>query len=396
MTVTERFLKYVSYETTAGEEKEKSCSDEKMLRLSDELLQELFALHPESIAINRYGVIDCKFSGDEKKKRVAFLAHVDTSPQASGKDIQPKIVRYEGEKIVLKDGKVLSEEAFPHLKNALGHDIIVTSGETLLGGDDKAGIAIIMTALKDVLSEEGHRPLEIIFTTDEEIGADAKHVSMELVESEYGYTIDGGDDRFVSIESFTARSMDVMVDGKSIHPGSAKDKMVHATNLLVDFHTSLPRYLRAEHTEKKEPFYHLCSLSGTEEKAKAEYIIRSFDEDEIQKLSDLALFTAARMNELVGYEAIHVSIKEQYHNMKTVLDKYPAIQEEIKRVYGKLGRKYEYEAIRGGTTGSQLSFMGLPCPNLGTGDYNCHGPYEYVDIQEMEEMVLVVKELMRG
>lgn len=396
MTVTERFLKYVSYETTAGEEKEDRCSDERMLALTDELLRELFALHPSSISVNRYGVIDCKFDGDPEKKRVAFLAHVDTSPQASGKDVQARIVRYEGTPIVLKDGKVLSEEAFPHLKNALHHEIIVTSGETLLGGDDKAGIAIIMTALKDVLSEKGHRPLEIIFTTDEEIGADAKHVSMELVESEYGYTIDGGDNRYVSIESFTARSMDVEVEGKSIHPGSAKDKMVHATNLLLDFHLALPRYLRAEHTAEKEPFFHLCSLQGTEEKAKAEYIIRSFDEDEIERLSDLARFTARRMNELAGYEAIRVNITEQYHNMKTVLDKYPQIQEEIKRVYDKLGRKYSYEAIRGGTTGSQLSFMGLPCPNLGTGDYNCHGPYEYVDIQEMEGMVDIVKELMRG
>lgn len=396
MNVVERFLKYVSYETTAGEEKEDRCSDEKMLRLSDALLQELFSLSPTSISINRYGVIDAKFAGDGEKTMVAFLAHVDTSPQASGKDVRAKIVRYEGKSIVLEDGKVLSEESFPHLRNALGHEIVVTDGRTLLGGDDKAGIAIIMTALKAVLSEDGHRPLEILFTTDEEIGADAEHVSMEIVESKYGYTVDGGDSRYVSIESFTARSLVVEVEGKSIHPGSAKDKMVHAANVLMDFHNALPSYLRAEHTSGKEPFYHLCSVEGTEERAKADYIIRSFDEAEIEKLSELARFTARRLNEILGYEAVHVTIKEQYHNMKAVLDRYPEIQEEIARVYGKLGRDYEYEAIRGGTTGSQLSFRGLPCPNIGTGDYNCHGPYEYVDVSEMEGMVEVVKELMRG
>lgn len=288
-----------------------------------------------------------------------------------------------------------SEKEFPFLKNALGHDIVVTDGTTLLGGDYKAGI-VIMTALDDALKEKDHRPIEILFTTDEEIGADAEHISMECVKSSYGYTVDGGDAALVAIESFTAYSMEVLVHGKSIHPGSAKDKMAHAASTLIDFHQALPRYLRAEHTADKEPFYHLCTISGTEEEAKGEYIIRSFDEEEMKKLIELAQFTAKRMNELLGYEAIVLNIKEQYHNMKTVLDKLPEIQEEMEKVYKKLGLPYAYEAIRGGTTGSQLSFKGLPCPNLGTGDYNCHGPYEYVDVQEMETMVKVVKELMVG
>ena len=396
MNVVERFLKYVSYETTAGEEKEDRCSDDKMLLLADYLLQELNKRNPDVLSINRFGVIDCQFKGDERKKGVAFLSHMDTSNQASGKDVHPTLLRYEGKDIVLKDGKVLSEKEFPFLKNALGHDIIVTDGTTLLGGDDKAGIAIIMTALDDALKEKDHRPIEILFTTDEEIGADAKHISMECVKSSYGYTVDGGDAALIAIESFTAYSMEVIVHGKSIHPGSAKDKMVHAASTLIDFHQALPRYLRAEHTADKEPFYHLCTISGTEEEAKGEYIIRSFDEEEMKKLIELAQFTAKRMNELLGYEAIVLNIKEQYHNMKTVLDKLPEIQEEMEKVYKKLGLPYAYEAIRGGTTGSQLSFKGLPCPNLGTGDYNCHGPYEYVDVQEMETMVKVVKELMVG
>lgn len=396
MTVLDRFLNYVSFETTAGEEKPDRCSDEKMLLLADSLMQELFRLHPDSISINRFGVIDCHFKGDENKKAVAFLAHMDTSPQASGKNVRARVVKYEGQDIVLSEGRVLSEKEFPHLRNAVGHPIVVTDGTTLLGGDDKAGIAIIMTALTDILKKEGHRPIEVIFTTDEEIGADAEHVSMELCSSEYGYTVDGGDYRLIAIESFTAYAMDVHVIGKSIHPGSAKNKLVNASEVLMRFHEALPHALRPEHTEGKEPFYHLCSVRGSEDSAAGEYIIRSFSEDQMKSLIELARFTARRINEELGYPAISLKIREQYHNMKNVLDKYPAIQKEMESVYEKLGIDYEYEAIRGGTTGSQLSFKGLPCPNIGTGDYNCHGQYEYVDVFEMERMVDVVRELMIG
>ena len=396
MTVLDRFLKYVSYETTAGEEKKESCSNEKMLLLADALMEELFKLHPDEIGINRFGVIDAKFYGDESKKKVAFLAHMDTSPQASGKDVKARVVCYEGKDIPLSEGRVLSQKEFPHLQNALGHDIIVTDGTTLLGGDDKAGIAIIMTALTDVLKEKNHRPLEIIFTTDEEIGADAEHVSMEVVDSQYGYTVDGGDYKLIAIESFTAYAMNVHVSGRSIHPGSAKDKLVNASEVLMRFHESLPHVLRPEETCDKEPFYHLCSLSGTEDKAFGEYIVRSFDEEEMKSLLALARLTAKRINEKLGYESIVLEIREQYHNMKNVLDKYPEIGKEMEDTYRKLGIDYAYEAIRGGTTGSQLSFKGLPCPNLGTGDYNCHGQYEYVDLYEMERMVEVVRELMIG
>ncbi len=396
MTVLERFLKYVSYETTALEEKPTSCSNDKMFVLANELLRELFELEPDEISINRFGVIDAKFSGDNTKEKVAFLAHMDTSNQASGKDVKPQIVEYDGKDVKLGDSLVLSASDFPTLNHSIGHKIITTDGTTLLGGDDKAGIAIIMTALKEVLKDNNHRPLEIIFTTDEEIGADAEHVSMEIVDSKYGYTIDGGDYRLISIESFTAYSMKVKVKGKSIHPGSAKNKLVNASTTLFKFAEALPAFLRPEDTEGKEPFYHLCDIKGNEDEAEADFIIRSFSEDEIQYLIKLAQFTAKRMKEKLGYEAISLDIKAQYHNMKQVLDKYPQIQEEMETVYKKLHIAYEYEAIRGGTTGSQLSFKGLPCPNLGTGDYNCHGKYEYVDLFEMEEMVKVVMELMKA
>lgn len=397
MTLKDRFLHYVSFETTALEEKEDCCSNPLILELTKEMMKELQALSPDEISVNRYGVIDAKFYGDKEKPAVAFLAHMDTSSAASGKNVKPRTVLYEGQDIELQPGMVLSQKEFPMLEASLGHEIIVTDGNTLLGGDDKAGIAIIMTALSEILaSKSNHRTLEIIFTTDEEIGADAEHISMENVIAKHGYTIDGGDYRYVSIESFTAYSMKVDVKGKSIHPGSAYHKMVNASNVLMEFHQSLPHALRPETTKDKEPFYHLCEMAGSEDHAFGDYIIRSFDEKEIQQMIALARHTAEEINEKLGFEAITLTIKEQYHNMKTILDQYPEIQKEFEGVYQKLGMECRYEAVRGGTTGSQLSFMGLPTPNLGTGDYNMHGRYEYVDLYQMEKMVDVVKELMKA
>lgn len=395
MTVLDRFLNYVSYETTAKEEKDDACSNPLMLKLADELMKELKALNPDEISINQFGVIDCKFYGDKSKPAVAFLAHMDTSNACSGKDVKPRIVDFDGKDVELQPGMKLTMDEFPLLKESIGHKIIVTDGNTLLGGDDKAGIAIIMTALNEILAgKKNHRTLEIIFTTDEEIGADAKHVSMDKVIASYGYTIDGGDYRYVSIESFTAYSMLVDVKGKSIHPGSAYHKLVNASNALIHFHESLPKYLRPEETKGREPFYHLCEIKGSEDHAVGDYIIRSFDENQMKEMIELAKLTAKRINEEIGYEALTLTFKEQYHNMKLVLDKHPEIQKEFEGVYQKLGLPCLYEAVRGGTTGSQLSFMGLPTPNLGTGDYNMHGRYEYVDLFQMEKMVEVVKELM--
>ncbi len=391
MSVLERFLEYVSYETTAGEEKEDSCSNPLMLNLADLLIRQLMQYSPSSISVNRYGIIDAKFDGEGES--VAFLAHMDTSDQASGKDVKARVVEYQGGDIKLSDERVLSEEEYPSLTHSIGHRLVVTDGNTLLGGDDKAGITIIMEALNHVLKGK-HKPLEIIFTTDEEIGADAEHVSMYLTSSKHGYTVDGGDYRFASIESFTAYAMKVEVDGISIHPGSGKDKLVNASNVLIEFQNSLPEYLRPEHTADREPFYHLCEFVGKEDHATGDYIIRAFDGDTADKMIDLAKLTARRINDRLGYEAIHLVFKESYRNMAEVLKDRPEITEELENAYRKANLPFSYEAIRGGTTGSQLSFKGMPCPNIGTGDYNCHGRYEYVDLDEAEKMVEVVINLM--
>ena len=395
MSVLDKFLKYVSFETTALEGSDTAASNPLIYHLAQEMLLELQALNPDEISINRFGVVDAKFYGDPSLPPIALLAHMDTSGACSGKDVKARIVKYDGTPVKLQEGMYLSEKEFPFLKESLGHEIIVTDGNTLLGGDDKAGMAIIMEALEDIIKNNvNHRTLEIIFTTDEEIGLDAKHISREIVTSEYGYTIDGGDYRFVSIESFSAYSMEVEVKGRSIHPGYSKDKMVNASNVLIRFHQALPEFLRPEHTDQKEPFYHLCNIQSCEDHAKGDYIIRSFEDAQALQLIELAKLTARRINDDIGYEAITLHFENQYHNMKVELDKHPEIQKEYEGVYAKLGIPCMYEAIRGGTTGSQLSFMGLPTPNLGTGDYNMHGRYEYVDLDQMKVMVSVVRELM--
>ena len=390
------FKNYVSIETTATEEKENCCSNSKILDLSYLLFKELQELKPDEISINKFGIIDAKFNSTSKKDWVCLLAHMDTSNQSSGKNVKVVIEKYLGKDIKLNKDKFLSEKEFPALKRSLNHTIVHTDGTTLLGSDDKSGIAIIMKALMEIKeSKQKHRPIEIIFTTDEEIGCDAEHISMELIKSKYGYTVDGGDYEFVSIETFSAYEMIVKIEGKSIHPGSAKNKMVNAARLLFDFDSKLDPKMRPELTEGKEAFYHLIWQEGEVEKAEAYYILRSFDEKEMEMMINNAKKAADEINKKLKYDAIKLTFKREYKNMKEVLDKYPEIQKEIEKVYKEEGLDLKYEATRGGTTGSHLSFKGLPCPNLGTGGYNFHGVYEYLDLDQALKMVKVIKRIIR-
>lgn len=396
MGFIEKFTKYVKYETTSTEPKENCCSNSLMLALSFELLDELQKFKPDEISINKYGVVDAKFNGSNKKDPICLLAHVDTSNQVSGKNVTPIIEKkYDGKDIKLKNKKVLSPSLFPTLKKSIGHTLIHSDGTTLLGSDDKTGIAIIMQALEEIKKEnKEHRSIEIIFTTDEEIGVDAEHISREIVTAKYGYTIDGGDIDYVSIETFSAYAAKVKVEGKSIHPGEAKGKMVNASNVFISFHNLLPEKARPENSWKKEPFYHLLGLNGKEEELTASYIIRSFDENEIKEMVQTMKDNAKKINDKLKYEAIKISFTRQYKNMIEVLNKYPQIQKEMETVYKSVNKKIKYEAIRGGTTGSRLSFMGIPCPNLGTGGYNFHGVYEYLDVDQALQMIQILKKII--
>ena len=395
MGFIEKFKSYVKYETTSTEPKENCCSNAIMLDLAYHLFSELQKLKPYEISINKFGVVDAKLAGSDKKEPICLLAHIDTSNQVSGKNVKPIVEKYLGKTIKLKNNKVLSEKDFPYLKKSKNHTIVHSDGTTLLGSDDKSGIAIILQAIEEIKKEKKeHREIEIIFTTDEEIGVDAEHISREIVNAKYGYTLDGGDIDYASIETFSAYGVKVEVEGKSIHPGEAKDKMVNASNVFIAFHNLLPEKLRPENTWKKEPFYHLLGMKGHEEHLEASYIVRSFNEQEIKDMIELMKENAKRVNSKLGYNALNLVIKRQYKNMKAVLDKHPQIQREIEEAYKKCGRRVKYEAVRGGTTGSRLSYMGIPCPNLGTGGYNFHGVYEYLDIDQALEMIKILKTII--
>lgn len=396
MSIEDKFLKYVSFETTSSEKvKEERASTETQYALSEELKKELLALGAEGVYVNKFGTVYGYFPGTLKKDPIMLNAHIDTSPSASGKDIKPRIIqKYDGKDIQLSKDTVMAVKDFPSLKEQKGDELIVTDGTTLLGGDDKAGIAIIMEMIDGfVTSKKPHGPIEAVFSTDEEVGMGADHIDSDKLKSKFGYTIDGGDIRYINIENFNAASMKVTVTGRSIHPGSAKDKMINAVNVAMEFHEDLPRFMRPEDTENREGFYHILGIQGNEEKTEMEYIIRDHDLNRLHDKMDYAKLDARRINDRFGQEVVHLDIVETYKNMRQELDKKPEAVNLITNIYKDLGLEYHFEPIRGGTDGATLTNRGFPCPNLPTGGFNCHGRFEYVDVTQMKKMVEVVTKL---
>jgi tripeptide aminopeptidase len=398
MTVTERFLKYVGYETTSSENiKEDRASTESQYALEEELKKELLDLGCKDVYMNKFGTVHGFLEGNEEEP-IFLNAHVDTSPSASDKDVKPRIIKdYDGKDITLSKGIVMSVSDFPTLKEQKGDDLIVTDGKTLLGGDDKAGIAIIMDVVEK-LSKKGkaHRPIEVAFSTDEEVGVGASHIDIDKVKSKFGYTVDGGDIRYISFENFNASSMKVTIAGKSIHPGSAKDKMINAVNVAIEFHDALPRFMRPEDTEMREGFFHLCGIEGTEEKCEMSYIIRDHDEKKLQWMIDYANLAARRINDRFGEPVVQLTIKHSYDNMRPIIEKHMDIIKRLTDIYEEMKIPYDFEPVRGGTDGAELTTnSNFPCPNLGTGGFNCHGRFEYVDIKQMEKMADIVIRLFK-
>lgn len=395
MNVVERFLKYVSYPTSSGPDREGRASTDGQYVLAEELMKELLELGVTDVRMNQYGIVSGIFKGT-LEPTIALLAHMDTSPSASGENIKPRIIEnYDGSDIELAKGITMRTEEFTTLKKQVGDDLIVTDGTTLLGGDDKAGIAIIMDALQRLRdSKEPHHTIEVIFTTDEEIGTGVHHVDSAALRAEYGYTVDGGSSHFINKANFNAANMEVAVRGRSVHPGSAKHKMINAIEIAIEFDRSLPAFERPEYTEQREGFFHLNEIRGNEELTQMSYIIRDFDEVLLKHRKWLIGQTAGEINRRLGYEAITYKIDDVYQNMEPILEKTPAVVDRIMAAYEALNIPYQFEDIRGGTDGSQLTYRNLPCPNLGTGDYNCHGRFEYVDINEMKQMVDVVCKMM--
>lgn len=397
MGFKERFLNYVKFDTTSSEEYENRPSNANEYELAKQLKYELEQLGVENIRINEFATIYGYLPGDPSRDSIYLIAHLDTSDQASGKNVKARSVIYDGQPIELSKGIYLSEDEFDSLKEKVGHELIVTDGTTLLGGDDKAGIAIIMSILEylHLNPEVKHCPIEVIFNSDEEIGIGASHITTSLIQSKYGYTVDGGALKYINVENFNAASLDVKIKGRSIHPGDAKDKMINSINVGYEFHSALPAYLRPEHTEGRVGFYHLCNISGNEEFTEMNYIVREHSRTKLNNMLEIARLAANRINEKYHKDIIELDIKNQYNNMKDIIDKNKDITARIENAYKTLGIHYEFEPIRGGTDGAQLTFMGFPTPNIATGDYNCHGRFEYVDVEESETVIKILLEMVK-
>lgn len=392
--IVDRFLRYISIDTKSDETSETVPSTSIQFNLAKELFQELTEMGLKDVSLDEkcYLMATLPANTDESRPTIGFIAHLDTAPDMDGaKD--PKIVDYKGGDITLceKDNIVLSSALFPELEQYKGQEIIVTNGHTLLGADDKAGVASIMQAIKYIVDhpEIKHGTIKVGFTPDEEIGRGADFFDVEKFGADFAYTIDGGQIGELEFENFNAAGAKVFFKGRNVHPGYAKDKMVNAMILAMEYNSFLPA-ARPENTEGYEGFYHLVNMSGTVEEAQLTYILRDHDREafELKKRSIQA--TAERLNELYGAGTVTVDIKDQYYNMREIVEPKMYIVDHAAKAMQSVGVTPDIKPIRGGTDGSRLSFMGLPCPNVFAGGHNFHGRYEYLPIPSLVKAMEVI------
>ena len=400
MSVLERFLKYVSYGTNSDEDSASCPSSDSQLVLGRELARELRELGVEGAHLDEYGYVYGFIpatEGHENDPTVGFIAHMDTSPAVRGDGIRPHIVHYNGGDIQLNDTAVLSPKEYPALNGHIGDMLVVTDGTTLLGADDKAGIAEIFTACEYLAEhpEISHGAISVCITPDEEIGRGADRFDLEKFGADWAYTVDGGELGEIEYECFNAASADITVHGLNIHPGDAKNKMKNAALLATEFASLLPPAETPAHTEGYEGFFHLCSVSGDETEAKLKYIVRDHDRDKFENRKRLLRDTAAYLNGVYGEGTFEVSLRDSYYNMKEKILPHMFIVENAREAMRRCGVTPRDKAIRGGTDGARLSYEGLPCPNLSTGGANYHSVHEYVSVSAMETMVRVIVELMQ-
>ena len=393
-----RFLRYVKVDTQSNDTSSSTPSANKELNLSRLLLQELKEMGIDG-EIDEYGRLYAHVDGEKGLDRIGLNSHIDTALECSGKDVKPQIItNYDGGVIQLNGPYSMSPKEFPSLANHIGDELVVTSGDTLLGGDDKAGIAIIMSALSYFVShkEIKHHPISILFTPDEEIGRGPEHFSKEKFGADYAYTIDGDYVDQIDIETFNASHADITIHGVSIHPGEAKGKMVNAARLMGEFDSLLSLTERPELTDGHEGFNHLVSASGTVDEAKMHYIIRNHDKKKLEEQKEE--FSEAKNTLLAKYRGISIDlvIEDDYRNMYEVLEKDDRAVKHAEEVYRSLGIQPKHKPIRGGTDGASFSFMGCPTPNLGTGSYNHHGRFEYLSVRDFEKMIEIVIALLKA
>ncbi|MBR5746861.1 MAG: peptidase T [Clostridia bacterium] len=400
MSVLERFLKYVSYGTNSDEDSDSCPSTASQLVLGRELARELRELGLEGAHLDEYGYVYGFIpatEGHENDPTVGFIAHMDTSPAVRGDGVRPHIVHYNGGDIALNDTAVLSPDDYPDLNKHAGDMLVVTDGTTLLGADDKAGIAEIFTACEYLAEhpEISHGAISVCITPDEEIGRGADRFDLEKFGADWAYTVDGGELGEIEYECFNAASADITVHGLNIHPGDAKNKMKNAALLATEFASLLPPAETPAHTEGYEGFYHLCSVSGDETEAKLKYIVRDHDKANFEKRKEFLQKTAEYLNGVYGEGTFEITLRDSYYNMKEKILPHMFIVENAREAMRRCGVTPRDKAIRGGTDGARLSYEGLPCPNLSTGGENYHSVHESVSVSAMETMVRVIVELMQ-
>lgn len=402
--VTENFLNYVSIDTQSMDDAETFPSTSKQFQLADVLYQEMLKLQLTEITYDKehcylYATIPATCNQPEKVSVIGFISHMDTSPAVSGENVHPQIVRdYNGQDIDLhKDGNyILSPKEYPEILKYLHQDLIVTDGTTLLGADDKSGVAEIMTMAEYLMKHQEilHGKIRIAFTPDEEVGRGVDYFDTSLFAADYAYTVDGGALGEIEYENFNAASARLVIYGKSIHPGDAKNKMKNAVLLANEFMSLLPASETPATTQDYEGFYHADSIQGNVEKVTIDYIIRDHDKDCFEKRKKRFQGACDYLNYIYGENTFKAEIKDSYYNMKEKILPHFHLIENAKKAMECLDIEVKIVPIRGGTDGARLSYMGLPCPNLSTGGHNFHGRYEYICIQSMQKMVQVLLEIV--
>ena len=403
MKAYERFIKYTTFDTSSSSANENETPSSIGQRaFAEYLLKELKDLGVDNSYIDDksfvYAAIPAT-KGKENKPKIGFIAHLDTVEDVSGKDIKANIIKnYNGKDIVLNKEKniVFSVNDFPSLNKYIGSDLIVTDGTTLLGADDKAGIAEIMTMVETIMKDKNieHGEIKIAFTPDEEIGSGIEHFNVEGFGADFAYTIDGGELGEIEYENFNAASLKLIVNGVNVHPGDAKNKMKNSILLAMEFNSMLPQNEKPEYTEHYEGFYHLSSIEGNEENTKLEYIIRDHDRGKFENKKELIKNISEFLNKKYGKDTFEIELKDTYYNMKEKILPHMHLIENAKKAFNECGIKERIVPIRGGTDGARLSFRNLPCPNLSAGGENFHSRFEYIPIQSLEKMAEVLLKIV--
>jgi tripeptide aminopeptidase len=401
MSIVNRFLKYVSFHTTSDENTKMTPSTPGQMVFAQYLVEELKALGLQDVDVDKNGYVMATLPANTSKAipTIGFIAHMDTSPDMSGKHIKARIVEnYNGEDILLNEEKliVLETEKYPEILQYKGQDIIVTDGTTLLGADDKAGLAEIVSAMEYLLAhpEIEHGKIRVGFTPDEEIGQGADHFDVAKFGAEWAYTMDGGEIGELEYENFNAAFAKISFKGLNVHPGYAKHKMLNAMRVAHQFASMLPRHETPEHTQDYEGFYHLVAMEGAVENASLSYIIRDHDRDRFERRKKEIVHLANKINAEFGPETATVEMRDQYYNMREKVEPVMHIVDLAFEAMEAVGVKPNVKPIRGGTDGSRLSYEGLPCPNIFAGGHNFHGRFEYVPVQSMEKAMMVIVKIV--